>query len=104
MLTTILECSLLVVQLFLKIRDVLFETTRLGRKSISERAGRHSDEPGIDKHTSLELRISDLHLANTLVDFGILGKSSKLVGSQLIKSCFALLCLDLRLSLSDLLL
>lgn len=87
-LSAILECSFLIMQLLFEFCDVLLQCRRFAGKTLIE---------GINGH-------GDKHLANSFVNRIIFGQSTDLGGSQLIQSGFSFLRIDFRLCLCNLLL
>lgn len=88
MLSTVLECCLLVVQLLLEFSDILLQGSRFVRQPLVERIDRYCDE----------------HLADAFIDWIVLRERLELAGSQLIQSCFSLFTPNLCLRLCDFLL
>lgn len=87
-LPAVLECGLLIMQSLLKLCDIFLQRSRFGIESFVESIDWHGHE----------------HLADSFIDWIVLGQGIELAGGQLIESGFSLLSADLSLSLRDLLL
>lgn len=87
-LSTVLECGLLVMQSLLELGDVLLQRGRLSGESLVECIDRNSDE----------------HLANAFVDWVVFRKGIELARGQLVQSGFSSLPANLCLGLCDFLL
>ena len=80
MLPTVLESGLLVMELLLKLGDILFDISRFIGKTLGQCVRRDCNEPMSRSVLAASRSLSiTKHFADTLIDIGVLGQTGEFI-------------------------